>query len=138
MRDYTKNHYAAFWYCRGLEYAQAEYEEIVEWAKGAFLELPDIIIKRGCTEFEIQGTAGDSFYWGIGPQQDYIETWLDDRLDFDPFINIGQTEDIRQKIRLRWMRWAYCHGDETYIPDNGHEPLYRNCRVYHEETITTD
>ena len=141
MREYTKHHYAAFWYNRGLDMAQGCYAEVRQWAddilgEDAIGKLPDVTIKRGCTEFEVQGTAGDSLHWCTGVQQNYIEQWLDSRLLFDPYDVMGQTEDIRQLIRLKWMRWAYPHGDETYIPHNAHEPLYKSCRVYHEEAIS--
>jgi hypothetical protein len=147
MRDYTRDIYGAYWYCRGLLHAEKMHKDVRIWA-GEYLNeviqepthqaiqyrASDITIKRGCTEFEIQGTAGDSLHWeGDDVIQEMMERWLDENLEFNPFETIGQSDDIKQKVRMKWMRWAHAHGDMTYVPFNGHVPLHSKCRTYHND-----
>jgi hypothetical protein len=132
IRDYTTNIYGAFWYCRGLLRAMEVYKGVANWAAKNLGEQIRVIIKRGCTEFEIQGTAGNSRFWIVGSGQELLESWLDDHLDFDPFMNIGQTEDIRDRVREKWMHWAHAHGDMSYLAETRGLPLYKSCKTYHE------
>lgn len=125
MREYTKSIWGAYWYNRSIGEATKRHAMLTG-------EFPDaqVIIKRGCTEFELLGAAGDSQYWIVTKIQREQEIWLDEHLDFDPFINPGQNEAIRQSVIQRWMVWAHQHGDMSYLPYRGMVPVFGDCRSY--------
>jgi hypothetical protein len=112
-RDYTPTIWGAYWYCDSLEQAEDLYPVLRE---GLDEINPEIVldIKRGCTEFELY--HGPSNTWEEKAEK-YAETeaaldkWVSTMPNFDVE---RQHELIQQTIKIRFLHWAYMHGDMTY------------------------
>jgi hypothetical protein len=112
-RDYTPTIWGSYWYCDSLEAAEELYPVIRE---GVDEINPEIVvdIKRGCTEFELY--LGPSNTWdGMDEQWEEVENVLDKWISTMPAFDVErQHELIQQSIKIRFLHWAYMHGDMTY------------------------
>jgi hypothetical protein len=126
IRSTVNRLYGGYFYNRGKEAGQAAYEKIRK-------DLDDsigLILKCGCSEFEL----------GIGPAEDWEVT--DDQLESEDLLRqwvvipdniFVQPPPLRAHVMLRWIHWAYEHGDETYKLFTNNKPLTVPMRVYHKE-----
>lgn len=134
IRDYTDHIWSAYWYCRGLDMAKDVYLRVSYFAN-SMLDTdegaPEVIIKRGCTEFEM--ALGDSSKWEITENQLEMEEWLDNHISFIDFVRNFQCDIIKEKIHWSWIRWAHAHGDKSYLSMTGLIPLYIKPTTYHNE-----
>ena len=90
-----------------------------------------LILKRGCTEFEI---------FNFGDSQDW--TWTEEaqeweRIVWDSFKDIraslGQSQQIKNHVIDFWFRHAHHAGDPTVKEFNEGTMLYKSTRYYHKE-----
>ena len=111
-----------------------ECHRVVEKAVHALIS-PDIevILKRGCTEFEIK--YGDSDKWDKVPEQDKYEQKFEEL-----FVQDCQTPDvipdyIVASIKRKWLHFAAQAKppDLTYKKFTGGKPLVQECNyvTYH-------
>jgi hypothetical protein len=137
LRDYTPKHYGAYFYCDGFDQGRERYAEIRK-AIDDNIELTDkdkpidVILKRGCTEFEM--IKGPSPYWSCSGAD------LEMYKLAEAFIEINRgnsSQDPLQKtnVRCKWMLWAHSNGDMSYLPYNGGEKLFPGYVSYHEGDV---
>lgn len=139
VRECTTHIWSGYWYCRSMNEGWERFQFVQEWVdehlpprvNGDKVEVVEVILKRGCTEFEM--AIPDSATWRVTEEQEEYEEWLDEILDFNPFYKNFQASYIKEKIRWKWMRWAHAHGDLTYTALTGGLPLFPPYRVYHHD-----
>jgi len=95
---------------------------------------PDVVVllKRGCTEFEIGGNGGPSDKWEVTKEQAEIEFLLNDLVVQD-VMKMPQPEHLKESVFRSWIHWAYAGGDMTYKEFTKGEPLFPQYVTYHEE-----
>jgi hypothetical protein len=97
------------------------------------LGIMPVILKRGCTEFEMHcGPTDQPRYRNITDEQVALEAQLDEVIGapVNHFVDT-QPEVIKDSIRLRWAEFAHSIGDMTYVPWLGHA-LSTPPVVYHK------
>lgn len=113
--------YGAYWYNNSLERGL----ECKEYVKEEMAKIsPDIgvILKRGCTEFELK--YGPSINWQMTDEMKEQEAYINENIVIDAFAGIRQSGLVRRHTRLDWIRYAYKNGDETYMKFTGGKLLY--------------
>ena len=134
MRDYTPKFYGGYFYNHSLDEGR-EKLEIVQKAVAEHIskEIADeVILKRGCTEFEM--LKGPSPYWHMTDEQqeqyDIIEALVD-----VPRGNTGQDEMQKRMVRIKWFLWAHMNNDMTYKEYNDGESLFPDYVKYNDGDI---
>jgi hypothetical protein len=94
---------------------------------------PDVMVllKRACTEFEIEGKMGESDTWEVSDEQKEMEYILEDLVDQD-VKKTPQPEHLKESVFRDWIHWAYSSGDMTYQEYTDGEPLFPQYKTYHE------
>jgi len=129
LRDYVGELYGAYFYCQGLEHGK-EVFGIVKEALDKNMEpgLP-IILKRGCTEFEL--LHGDSRQYEQKDRDKHVEKMLEENSDI-PIIAFEQPEIIKTFIKRMWLAWAYKNNDKTCLEFNDGNDFVEQPVTYHE------
>jgi hypothetical protein len=135
MRDYTPKHYGAYWYTESLDEGYERYNEVFKDIKEMFgVEYAEknIILKRGCTEFEM--VKGPSPFWHNTKEE---ERTLDIIESFVQIVrsNTDQNEMIKTHVRLRQALWAHANGDMSYVPYNGGQTFFPDYVKYHKHDV---
>jgi len=120
-RHTVKGLYGGYFYNRGLDEGLESYEEVRKEIDPAI----PVILKRGCTGFELK--HGPSDKWFITPKQIEIEAEVKERIFVDPYQPPQTLEDIERVYKL-WKNFAW-KLDPTYRG----EELYPKYVVYHKE-----
>jgi hypothetical protein len=129
-RFYSEGVFNGFIYADGLEDALEKYA-YVRQAVSAYLS-PDIpvIIKRTCTEFEREFGPTDSPYWQSMSQEDLdIQHHLEDIFHSELNMSI-QPDWIKNKLIIRFARWANTVGDKTWAEYFGTDHLTMKAVTY--------
>jgi len=137
VRYYTKARYAGFVYGDSLDQGLAYYKMVSQRLDP---EIYQVILKRGCTEFEIR--YPDSTQWGIGPDQLEFEDKLQSIFDETPTPDHGAQEELtNSKVFRLWIDYAHQIGDETWRDaliyegyDDPGEYMYPPPMTYHDLT----
>lgn len=131
MRHYTQRLYGGYFYTRSLDEGQARYKEVREAINDSISPDVKVILKRGCTEFEM--THGPSDTWAIADNFLDLDYYIDNHCDFQSkTIQTAQGSLCENRIHQLWVDWAYAHGDETYSEFTGGQPLYPSPVTYHD------
>lgn len=127
-REYTFGPYGGYFYTDSLKEGREIYQKVRE---GLPIENFSVILKRGCTEFELKGSPSET--WEVGEYQKQLESLLD-----KIFIYIDEQKVAPDFLSLyimrSWIRWAYHVGDKTYLDYTNGQPLYPEYKTYHEES----
>jgi hypothetical protein len=112
-RDYTPTIWGAYWYFNDKRSAWANYKDIKEAVQKINPEI-QVNVKRSCTEFELY--LGPSHEWdGRDFGWEETEKALDEWVSTIPnFSTTKQFYLIQQSVKIRFLHWAYMHGDMTY------------------------
>lgn len=89
-----------------------------------------LILKRGCTEFEI-GKFGDSKNWTQTEEHKKWEEIVWDRFEKQNW-NVEQSEEVQHHIKTQWYIHAHHAGDPT-VEELNDGPIYPTTRYYHKE-----
>jgi hypothetical protein len=137
VRNYTTKSYGGYFYTHSLQRGLERYKEVRNLVNTVLTdgEDVDVILKRGCTEFEL--LKGPSQDWELTSEDqalcDLIEAYvIVERGD------LSQPDFIKAHVRTTWMVWAYGLNDQTYLEYNGGEPLFPTCTTYHNYEYETD
>ena len=133
LRDYTPRHYGAYFYNSSLEEGRDKYDTIVKIVKEYMTDgekiAKDIILKRGCTEFEL--IKGPSPFWHRTPAEEKMYDMLVAHVDV-PKNQSKQPEIMKNYVRQGWALWAHSHNDMTYQKWNDGVSLFPDIVKYHE------
>lgn len=130
LRDYTPRHWGAYFYRASFDEGRDTYKKV----KGEMDDLigPEnysIILKRGCTEFEI--IRGPSLFWDFtSEQKDLYEILVHYFEDRDK--HHVQPQLMKNNVLARWPLWAHANGDMSYVPHNDGKELWGKLVPYHE------
>jgi len=121
---YSSGVYAAFFYLDGLEQARSAFAELRRLVDEAPALGPDtpMLIKRGCTEYEVHCGPSDSY--PIASEE--VEAWLLAHVTIPPSVQAlpkGMTV-------LHWIQAAFQLGDETYLDFTHGRRLYPKVLTY--------
>lgn len=118
--------YAGFLYFDGLDAARAGYHQLrarVDAHPRLGPEVP-LLIKRGCTEYEM--ACGPSDGYRFAPGQEATERELVQRLRPEP----GPPRFSAALTVMGWAQTAFRIGDETYLDFTGGRRLYPSVVTY--------
>jgi len=132
LRQYVPKHYGGYFYNNSLDEGRECYEWVLKAVKEQFGDDRNVLLKRGCTEYEF--LKGPSPFWVMTPEEEkkleLIQAYVrDDR------GNGSQPDLVKNHIRLRWAQWAHSNGDMSYKDYNGGEALYPDYVKYHQGSI---
>jgi hypothetical protein len=138
VRPLVHGNYGSYFYNRGLEEGQRNFE-IIRQSIHDDPELgPELaagtILKRGCTEMEL--TCGPSDKWEVTANQLRVEKMINQVVVRDPYQGPMPPHVVKHTLR-KWIEFAYSIGDETYKLYTGGRPLYRQPVVYHDKAAET-
>lgn len=132
MRDNTSVIYGAFWYNRGFQEARDRYKHIRKMFNKNGLRSVPLIIKKACTEFE--NAMGPTDKWKPPtPEQLALEKDLVDHMDYLPTSPNCTKEAWIIRTHIKWVQWAYEHGDETYLDFTNGVPIHQPLVTYDPE-----
>jgi len=134
LRHYTPKHYGGYFYNSSLDEGRGCYEIVRKAVDEHISPEVGIILKRGCTEYEM--ALGPSAMWYISDK-----FWdLDKRIEaiVDPYSPNaeGQTEECLAMVHSHWIEWAWRNMDKTADEYLGGMPLYPETMKYHEGNIS--
>jgi hypothetical protein len=129
-RNYTPRMWGAYFYRDTFDGGRDCVDKLNE-------ELPDvlgednyeIILKRGCTEFEL--LKGPSLFWYNTPAEEAgyekLCGYFADEREYTE-----QPVIIKNHIRMQWIAWAHACGDMSYMSYNNDKPMFPKLVYYHE------
>ena len=129
-RDTVCGHYGGYFYNDSLKEGRECYKRI---RLNVDLNLdPEVkvILKRGCTEFEL--AQGPSDKWEVSEEQKQMEYLLSDLVESSEDLR-PQPEHLKDSVFRSWIHWAYANGDLTYLEYTNNHPLFKPPVTYHEE-----
>lgn len=120
--------YGAYWYTNSVEEGLSLRDKLRKDLKSIGNFADDIILKRGCTEFE--HAMGPSEKWEISDKQRKVQEELDRVLYSDVKEQYYQPESVVLSTFRKWVSFAYDRGDKTYLDFTGNRPLYPHYTTY--------
>jgi hypothetical protein len=149
IRPQTDRLYGAYWYNRSLDEGQERYREVLAALQENEILAPSVseldqdgyptnlILKRACTEFEL--AFGPSNMWDgiITDEQLSREEKISEMFDTSAHSSMEQDPRIQEKVKMRWIKWAYENGDKTYLKYTDNQPLYKKCLTYHKLDLSS-
>ena len=120
--------YGGYFYANSLAEGKAQYKCVRKTVDEISVDIP-VILKRGCTEFEVGGTPSD--HWEISEDQKKMEYLVNDLVDQN-VSKIPQPEHLKESIFRTWIHWAYAAGDLTYLSYTDGKALFAPYKTYHE------
>ena len=129
-REFVPRNYGGYFYTESKDEGMARYREVREIVSDTISPDVNVILKRYCTEFELQK----------GPSKAYNQPkdtahW--EKLYFDLFEKgsdyATQPPHLKNHIKRTWIEWAWASGDMTVKTLNNGDPLYTPSDTYHQE-----
>lgn len=130
-RDEVAASYGAYFYNGSLGEGRDTWGVVRASVSEMLGEDTPVILKRGCTEFEMR--FGPSDGWAFDRAQFDFEQRVLKKIEFPPDL-APQPEDLIQHIQNRWLRFAHSRGDMSYLEKTGGVPLFPDYVTYHGET----
>jgi len=132
LRGSTPRTWGAYWYTRSIEEGRARHREVKGlMAQNEILKDVEVILKRGCTEYEVDKVQGGTDKWRITPDQEHLEKLFYDLVLFDePFT---QQPEVIVDIKQQWIDHAAALGDPTAELFNDGKPIIQPIKTYHED-----
>lgn len=128
-REYVRELYGGVWYAQTVEEGQEVYEKVKKAiAKSAAPDIP-LLLKRGCTEFEIM--FGDSSKFVQKDEDKKWERIVEEVVDV-PEWHGTQPDYLKRHIERLWLAWAYRHNDITCREFNDGEDFITPATTYHK------
>jgi len=122
--------YGGYFYNQGLEQGLERYSEVRQAVDNDETLGPEvgIILKRGCTEFELE--CGPSDQWHISNEQMRLERLVNRWVATDD-QDRAQPDWMLWRLYRQWIEFAYANGDSTYAEFTNGKPLYPPVVTYH-------
>lgn len=119
-RTYVPRDYGGYFYNRGLESGKTRYKTVRQAVSEKISPDVDVILKRYCTEFEMQFGPSDKYEQPKGAKE--IEKYFWQNIDVMTGART-QPEFICHHTIQKWMDFAWGRGDKTVMLYNGGKPL---------------
>ncbi len=134
-RSYISSYYGGYFYTRSLEEGKVMYHRVKKVIDKNFNSGIPVILKRGCTEYELKFGASDK--WEILPNQKEWEAKFN-----DIYIEDCKYPDVTPDILVAYIKRMWIHfaasqkiPDMTYLELTGGKPLTPQVKyvTYHDE-----
>jgi hypothetical protein len=130
VRDYTPKHWGGYFYNDTFDQGMDCYEKVKEDLDDHIgPDNYDIILKRGCTEFEF--IKGPSPLWHITDQERESLELINTSVVVQT-STLPQSETVAANVLAKWLLWAHANGDMSYKPWNDGESLFPGYVSYHD------
>jgi len=134
-RSFVPRLYGGYFYARGLEEGRKLHELVSKRVKERIDGDIEVILKRGCTEFEMK--FGPSDKWEIIPEQYEVEKEFFSIYSEDMEVPVETPKHLEAYIKKNWLKWAASATppDLTYKEYTGGKKLALTCEyiTYHEK-----
>lgn len=111
-RPFVFGNYGGYFYTDSIEEGMERYRQVRKLVDDKLSDKVPVILKRGCTEFEM--AWGPSDKWPIPTMEQLeIEDAIDELYDTTDH-DAPQPDFLKAKTILGWIEFAYDRGDETY------------------------
>lgn len=134
FRTWTGHLYGGYHYTRSLAEGKRRYKQVRAWADKNLGEDAEVILKRGCTEFE--RAVGPSDDWKVTEGQKIFEAQFDAIVIPEP-CNTAADHFVERYLR-GWITFAYSRGDTSYLQLTGGKKLHPDYVTYHKEEGAED
>jgi hypothetical protein len=129
-RDFVSRNYGGYFYTRGLEQGRIRYKTVRHGVSENISPDVPVILKRYCTEFELQFGPSDQYRQPVGA--DEIEQMFFENVQLSQEA-VPQPEFVQKHIIHQWMMFAWGRGDKTVMNYNEGKPLYPHYVTYHDK-----
>ncbi len=129
VRKYVSGLYGGYFYIDNAEEGQDRYRQIRKLVDDNLSEKVAVILKRGCTEYEMQ--YGRSDMWGFPDEKQLMKEKKIDEMYVVENHDLPQSDFLKAKAILGWIEFAFEHGDETYKQFTGGQTLGLLPVTYH-------
>jgi hypothetical protein len=133
-RTYVPRLYGGYFYNQGLEMGRECHNLVKKGIHSLISKDIDVILKRGCTEFEMQ--YGPSDKWEIVPEQDEYEKKFEEVFVSDAAVPTEMPDYVIANVKCKWLHFAAeaKPPDYTYKEFTGGNPLVTevNYVTYHD------
>lgn len=132
-RAYTPVNYGGYFYNRSKEEGLMRWRAVREGMDKINPHIP-VILKRYCTEFELQLGPSDKYEWPDGTAQ--LEAAIFKAVDLKSQGKNRLQPDylVAHNIR-KWMEFAWSIGDMTVMGFNDGQPLFTPIVTYHDHLL---
>ena len=129
-REFVPRHYGGYFYTQGLEVGKSRYKTVRAKVDKHISKDTPVILKRYCTEFELQ--FGPSDRYEQPPGADEVEKQIWETIEIVSG-GVKQPQFIINNTIQTWMVFAWGRGDKTVMLYNNGAPLFTPSVTYHEE-----
>ena len=132
LRSFVPSLYGGYFYNKGLEKGRDCYKLIRKRVNERISSDIEVLLKRGCTEFEM--AFGNSDKWQININQKKLEDDFNARYVEESETTQLQTKDAINNIKISWVLFAAKKHDMTYKELTGGKLLVPECNyvTYHD------
>lgn len=134
-RPFVPRLYGGYFYNRGLEMGRECHALVEKGVHSLISKDIEVILKRGCTEFEIK--YGPSDKWKMLPEQEFYEARFDELFVEDAATPDKVPDYIIAHTKRLWLHWAADAKppDYTYKEFTDGKSLARECNyiTYHDK-----
>ena len=133
LRPEVNGLWGGYFYCRGVEEGRQRYKEVRELVDKRMSPETPVLLKRYCTEFEIDGgpTSNESPDELTEEEKKIEEEVLFLFPQRGSFTN--SPEWINTKVMREWIEYAHACGDNSYLELNEGESLIKPYVKYNKE-----
>jgi hypothetical protein len=133
IRPFVPRLYGGYFYNRSKEQGLECLKKIKRIVREKIDPTMPVLLKRGCTEFEMR--FGPSDKWEIQPDQLKFEEEFKKVYVKDIPEQMEMPAYLKSHIKTRWLYWAAQHYDNTYKEYTGGVSLIDECNyvTYHKE-----
>jgi len=113
-RDYVPHLYSAFWYGdldKGLDGGRELYRKVKPKILETIGAQTNVILKRGCTEFELRLGPSDTWKWT--EKDEIMQSILDSVIEMDDEDSLYMPKFLDFHVMRKWIEWAWSHGDQS-------------------------
>jgi len=134
VRSYTPAHYGGYFYTNSLDEGRQVYKIVRDAVSEAISPEVGVILKRGCTEMELLPGV-PSVMWRVTREQVELEEYIEERVAADPMLETRVPDYLDNRLKKRWVAWAFCNNDQTYRDYTGGATLLTPPVTSHEGDI---
>src|SRR3989304_994429 len=112
VRPFVSGLYGGYFYADSVEEGKERYRQIRKLVNENLSEKVAVILKRGCTEYEMQYGRSDKWL-SPNDSQKLKEVKIDEMYVVENH-DLPMPDYLKAKTILGWIEFAFEHGDETY------------------------
>lgn len=132
VRSSVHGLYGGYFYNRSEEQGQECYELVRKEVDECLSSDVPIILKRYCTEFELELGPSDETPLELTPEEQEVERYILMNFQQDKY-HTYQPEHVQAFVMRKWIHWAYQNGDQTYAEFTDDGPLFKPMVTYHNK-----